>query len=299
MQALTFISISLYLIVVLFVFCVICDSNSTNKTEQVDNTIESTKQNNECSKLPPIILADLLGEAYNTRYMSINWPIYNDEVYSAHTKLERESYANTRKGSNYQKRKTDEQQSFYVDEYYAAEVSSKPAWDVKHTVYDELKKKRRRRRAIQTISIVNTITDNQNVPSNSDEKPSGNGIRYSKNAVLNRERRAVGRSSATDSFDKKNYPWKCDSYLRWVDLGPDFFPRYLRTVECVKHFCWYKAFICKPKSFGIKVLKRRKGICADTTNLKKLITHEFGSNTGEMWQWEEIAINFCCDCALA
>lgn len=278
MQTFKLTQTGLYLMVV-FIFRVLCVSNSINKTES------STRRNIQCDELPSMLLADLLGEAYNARYMSINWPISSEEVISANTRNDQESH--NRKGTNYQKRRTDEQPSFYVDEFFADEISDKPAWDVRHKINIESKKKRRRRRAVRTISRVSTQQEGTQQSSDEDEGASG------------RQRRAVGRPSHNDNFNKTYLPWKCDSYLRWIDLGPDYFPRYLRTVECVKHFCWYKAFVCKAKSFAVKILKRKRGLCADTSNLKKISAYDFRGDLGEVWQWEEVAVNFCCDCALA
>lgn len=102
---------------------------------------------------------------------------------------------------------------------------------------------------------------------------------------------------------QREKPWFCDSKIRWHDLGPDYYPRWLRTVECVKHDCWYGKGTCKPKSFTIKLLKRQRGKCVSAEGaLPSLDLGEAKEKSPnlqlEVWTWEERAVNFCCDCAL-
>lgn len=103
----------------------------------------------------------------------------------------------------------------------------------------------------------------------------------------------VGRMKRSPSQNPR--PWECEATVKWIDLGRDYFPRYLRTVECTKHDCWYSKYVCKPRSFTVKILRKKSGMCA-----------EGGLKTGfaglpsmlrELWIWEERAVNFCCDCA--
>lgn len=107
-----------------------------------------------------------------------------------------------------------------------------------------------------------------------------------------------GRSNnmqASDSVDDQDRrPWFCDSKIKWIDLGDDYYPRWIRTVECVKQSCWYGKYTCAPRSFTIKLLRRQSNKC---THSKKLLQMGLSSNKSqEIWIWEERAISFCCDC---
>lgn len=104
-------------------------------------------------------------------------------------------------------------------------------------------------------------------------------------------------SAKTELF--KTRPWECLSKLTWIDLGLHYFPRYIRSIECISKKCWYGHFNCKPKSFTIKVLKRKNGSCIRINEKLQLLTLEkFDSDYTELWVWEEISINFCCECVM-
>lgn len=292
---------SFLLVILLCVFCVDCASKSIDAENQSSpqaetRTIVNADDNEErkkCGELPVIILAELLGEAYNSRYMSVKRPLDEDEG--------RSDYSNAYPLS---KRKAENLPSFYVEERHSIELSEKPAWDIRAHIEDfepQLSKKRRRKRA---ISIMNDQQALQ--PANASNMQTKQIDEVEDDALTTRNKRATGRNGAFSSAgqhkndnNKKLYPWKCEAKIKWVDLGPDYFPRFLRTVECTKHYCWYKAFVCKPKSFAMKVLHRRKGICADAANLRKISSFEFRNEFGEVWKWEEVAVNFCCDCTVA
>lgn len=335
------------MLIVLFTIQVICESKAISRdttkltrvleiVEEVNSTVPDSTSEVKCDQLPPLVLAELLGEAYNARYMSINWPVASDDmVFSQTADIERSSYTHTKR------KVSDDHSSFYVDDKYTAEISDRPAWDVNRAFAIEAKTKHRRRRSTAAIDAV-LSPESEKRP---DERPTGilDGVRQAqqqeelqqqqqqqrqheqpwqqmvgfsntsnKSQIYengldgendgenfpNRNKRAYGRTTNADGT-RKTYPWKCDSTVRWIDLGPDYFPRYLRTVECTKHYCWYKAFVCKAKSFAIKILRRRQGLCADASNLKKLSVFDFRGDFGEVWKWEEVAITFCCDCAIA
>ncbi|KAH8389139.1 protein trunk [Drosophila serrata] len=97
----------------------------------------------------------------------------------------------------------------------------------------------------------------------------------------------------------KQRPWECSSKINWIDLGFNYFPRYIRSVECIARKCWYDHFNCKPKSFTIKVLRRKTGSCIRINDKLILITAEkFKNDYTQLWIWEEIAVNFCCECVM-
>lgn len=289
----------IYVILNLCMVWVICESkstrNSTKLTRVLDIIEEKRPTNNiQCEQLPLLVLADLLGEAYNARYMSINWPVTSDDnIFSKNGASDKDVYS-------YSKRKVESIPSFYVEESLAVEISDKPAWEVNHAqeLESNVKRRKRRSKAVEEIlkPVENHDVDQQFSIESASTQTEQNGDQPEE--TLSRTKRAYGRGSNADNA-KKLYPWKCEASIKWVDMGPDYFPRYLRTVECTRHYCWYKVFVCKPKSFAVKILHRQKGMCANAANLKKISAFDFRGEYGELWKWEEVAINFCCDCAIA
>lgn len=158
--------------------------------------------NEECRDFSEIVLSEILGPAFNKRYMSIKQPIQRDYYLS-----EVSVNGDLKRGTT-----TSMVPSFYVEDDYAEILSDEPAWIVKHS--------------------------HVNFNDNTDWK----------NDRIKRN-------------DKYKMQWECESKIKWMDLGPDYFPRYLRTVECTSKYCWYGHYKCKPRSFTVKILKRRRDKC--------------------------------------
>ncbi|XP_063218511.1 protein trunk [Bacillus rossius redtenbacheri] len=87
---------------------------------------------------------------------------------------------------------------------------------------------------------------------------------------------------------------------RWKDLGPDFFPRFLLSMDCSNQKCWYDSYECTPKSFTVKVLRKVRDYClpkkGTNVNLVRLNSNKNFETLSELWVWEERAVAFCCEC---
>ncbi|CAH0559248.1 unnamed protein product [Brassicogethes aeneus] len=92
--------------------------------------------------------------------------------------------------------------------------------------------------------------------------------------------------------------WHCKSTLVWTDLGPDYFPRYLRSVNCLSEHCWFKIYKCKPRSFAVKILRRKRNKCVPLKPGTKIGSEGLPMELKELWVWEERPVNFCCDCTI-
>lgn len=201
----------------------------------------------KCDELSETILSQILGAAFNPRYMSISEPDVNIAF-------------------NFYKRDTEI--SFYVDEKYYNEKNSLPAWE-----YNHMSRK--------------IYFDSKNVGTGLSQSTSERFIRQ----LLTSSIRNKNNNNVQDST-----PWHCNYVIKWIDLGRDYYPRYIRSVECIKKECWYGHYTCKPKTFTINVLKRKKGQCATIKDDSLLFT--VGAENIDLWVWEEKAVNFCCDCVI-
>lgn len=216
-----------------------------------------------CPELPPVVLNDILGAAFNQRYMSVDQPL--------------EEHNSNMAG----KRETEDFPPFYVDDTYALDLSDKPAWEV-HPLPTE---------AGEAGISLNTPDSTENVQNT---QLSDDILSESANTTQNRVSRSNQRRRTEVHYASKR-PWECEAKIKWLDLGSDYYPRFLRTVECTKHNCWYGHYTCKPRSFTVKILRRRKGECVQTKN--KIGVAGLPGNLRELWIWEERAVNFCCDCS--
>lgn len=191
----------------------------------------STGSNSEkdCDPLPPELLKEILGSAYNPRYMRLEPP--------------KPDTGPTVVGLNNGKRETDkfdQDLEFYVNDNLSQEIEEDvPAWELN---------------------------------------------------PISRIKRHAGPS------ERRQDPWHCQTRMKLLDLGDDYYPRYLRTAECVNQSCWYGRYACKPKAFALRILKRRKGVCIPAQQLQKLGFVDRQDALTEMWVWEEKAVNFCCEC---
>ncbi|XP_037028778.1 protein trunk-like [Bradysia coprophila] len=229
----------------------------TKLTKIVETEDVRATQSN-CANLPPTVLSDVLGAAFNSRYMSIEPPKYPEE-----------DMENLHPNSYQTKRNSELLQPFYVDDTFALEISDKPAWEVKHTVEEHDQGSV----SISTRQIHHPLM-NMNVDRSKRDLRRGNRMRNDR-------------------------PWECEAKIKWIDLGADYFPRFLRSVECTKKKCWYNHYVCKPRSFTVKLLRRRNGECVQTNQLNRVTNNELPGDFKELWVWEERAVNFCCDCAAA
>ncbi|XP_055853824.1 protein trunk [Episyrphus balteatus] len=105
------------------------------------------------------------------------------------------------------------------------------------------------------------------------------------------------KSSKQDVFQSR--PWDCKAEVHWKDLGSEYFPRYIRTVQCKKKNCWYGHYTCKPRWFSIKVLRRSTGQCAKVNDRFRVVTmNVVTGDYAQQWEFEEKAVTFCCDCVM-
>ncbi|EDV98875.1 protein trunk [Drosophila grimshawi] len=155
---------------------------------------------------------------------------------------------------------------FYADNNVVS-LGSFPAWETNHFAYFEKKEEISLKR--RDINVRNIFIEG------------GGGGGHGKPEVF------------------KTRPWECSSIINWIDLGLNYFPRYIRSIECIAKKCWYGHFKCKPKSFTIKVLRRKTGSCIHVSDKLILITSEkYIDDYTQLWIWEEIAVNFCCECVM-
>lgn len=170
------------------------------------------------------------------------------------------------------KRDAKDFKPFYVDDTYAVDLSDKPAWEVTHL--SELEK-------AENLKQQNGMSGNNET----------NSTRVRRASI----RRRFDDMNSQPQPQQSKRPWDCESKIKWLDLGYDYYPRYLRTVECTSSACYYGQYACTPKSFTVKILRRRRGECVQTN--KNVGISGLHGDLKELWIWEERAVNFCCECS--
>nr|CAH7735476.1 unnamed protein product [Callosobruchus chinensis] len=179
--------------------------------------------------MPEYELEEILGPAYNARYMSLTPPPSEDESSRLGGKRGTESDA----------------VDFYVAHDLKEEIEARPAWAVTNHV----------------------------------EAARERNFRFKRDMDYSQE-------------------WHCKQRIKWLDLGPDYFPRYLKSIECLSETCWFNIYKCRPRSFAVKLLKRRKGRCTAAPVDDSSGSSGLPRELRELWVWEERAVTFCCDCGI-
>ncbi|XP_044739222.1 protein trunk [Chrysoperla carnea] len=212
-------------------------------------------------------LREILGPAYNPRYMSIQEP---QKVTSIDEK------------TGLKRTIGDFAPNFYVDGDFGTnldenddDIALLPAWSTKYSLEDviDYNRSREKRSPMSVSKRFKNIMGELDMISNGGSKNNNN---------------------------QRARPWECESRIRWIDLGREYFPRYLRTVECLAHDCWYGHYTCKPRSFTVKMLRKRGGLCApikDGQDKRKIGQEGLPMDLRQLWVWEERAVTFCCDCS--
>lgn len=223
---------------------------------------QKSKENRTMQKCEPLtvdILQQLHGPAFDARYMSITEPLDGDDD-SLEFSLDRKRNADSNRPS------------FYMTSEYGEVLSEEPAWNIKWDVFQSkiTKQTRRKRRSALPNDEESTELPEQ-------------------------ESDTVDRDKRHNQSNNKlrSDPWKCERKVKWMHLGSDYYPSHLRTVECTKPKCYYNLYKCMPRSFAVRILQRRRGVCADAASLE---VYGFTGKSAEYWEWIDYPVNFCCDC---
>uniref|UniRef100_A0A5S6Q0Y4 TGF-beta family profile domain-containing protein n=1 Tax=Trichuris muris TaxID=70415 RepID=A0A5S6Q0Y4_TRIMR len=101
-------------------------------------------------------------------------------------------------------------------------------------------------------------------------------------------------------------PWTCDERVEWLDLGPNYFPRFLRNVSCLSTRCFYGHYRCKPRAFTVILLRKAAQTCVPINSAKlkelnlpvELLLDNSEQGWAELWLFNEVAVNFSCHCSV-
>lgn len=244
-----------------------------------------------CPPTPVDQLREMLGAAYNARYMSIDKPAdlftFTPEFTDVNNRQNSSSDAWKRLPNEDGRRHlmTVESNDFHVAPSY------------RRLLQDEKNNKELIKHAVSGSKFKRHLRQRR--------------LKRSATTTSKRQRR-----QASPSASSKFLPWQCSQHIEWLDLGQDHFPRYVRSVKCTSDRCFYGHYQCKPKAFTVKVLRRISDKCVElTAELRQKLslpvisdsTSFDGQNIDnlndqprffEPWVFEEIAVNFCCDCVV-
>ena len=92
----------------------------------------------------------------------------------------------------------------------------------------------------------------------------------------------------------KRLPWTCHFETKWIKLDKDYYPPYIQSGSCqTQKKCFYDLYECKPKKYGVQILKRDPTRCNPIPALGNSTIYE------EVWIKEQIDIKVACECGIA
>lgn len=242
-----------------------CEPNHPEMDGNVTRPAQSTFQpllayptlnGTDCNYVPLLILKRLHGSAMDLKYMSADSPY-------GHT----EESAPFNGGIKIRRAAREKPAVFRVQDIHFELLSNEPAWNYEWNAFAA---QRRLQCDREPIELKLDLDD----PTTSAPVTPRNGFR--------------GRDS-TDTA-----PWRCETRRKWLQLPIEYYPRYLRSVQCSRPSCWYGNYECMARRMTVYVLQRQlEGGCADATKLKK---HGFTEDRAEIWRWVKADINFYCEC---
>lgn len=216
-----------------------------------------TLNGTDCKYVPLFILKRLHGSAMDLKYMSADSPY-------GHT----EESAPFNGGIKIRRAVREKPTLFHVQDIHFELLSNEPAWNYEWSAHGGKRRLQCDREPLELkrMDLTDQTTSAPVTPRN--------GFR--------------GHGTVDTA------PWRCETRRKWLQLPIEYYPRYLRSVQCSRPSCWYGNYECKARRMTVYVLQRQlAGGCADATKLQK---HGFTDNRAEIWRWVKADINYYCEC---
>lgn len=224
-----------------------------------NNEVHHNNSSSDCAIIPLEVLKRLHAAAMDHTYMSADLPYADTELPDAGFKG----------GRKIRRTIHHDPTAFETSDAHFEVVSELPAWDIVWNMLNAGEMRYRR----EPIELKLDLDD---PPSPSTPSPKSNGFR--------------GR------WPSDRVPWRCESQYEWMRLPMDFYPRFLRSVQCTRRTCWLHGnYECTARRASVQLLQRHiGGGCADAANLRQ---YGFGGATAEQWRWVQAEVNVYCECA--
>ncbi|KAK2155860.1 hypothetical protein LSH36_229g04053 [Paralvinella palmiformis] len=84
--------------------------------------------------------------------------------------------------------------------------------------------------------------------------------------------------------------WRCTFQERWIQLGDDYFPEYVRTGSCLQNDCMFGFYQCRERTYQLPVLRRDRLNCNVIPSLDPDTVYE------EAWLEDHVEVVVGCEC---
>lgn len=89
-------------------------------------------------------------------------------------------------------------------------------------------------------------------------------------------------------------PCTCKTVHRLVDLGQEYFPRYLPSVDCTEGRCWRGLYRCHQRYYEVNVLKTKDK--ADDNSYRYDLS--LPESLRDVWKFVNVKVVVGCECSL-
>lgn len=87
-------------------------------------------------------------------------------------------------------------------------------------------------------------------------------------------------------------PCSCESIHELLDLGHNYYPRYVPSRKCSLGSCWRGPYHCVDRIYKVKVLKKRN----EEDDALRIYDSQLPESLREMWKFEVIPVTVACEC---
>ncbi|GAB6022803.1 hypothetical protein CHUAL_006901 [Chamberlinius hualienensis] len=237
-----------------------------------------------CVPTPKEILIKMMGPAFNVGNMAITKPATGSDIYGEHS-LNGGKQQNDHKEAMIFKKAADEKTEF--------QKKRNDGWRFDSEFVDNLKSKTKVEPRLKRSETAATFNDEQN--SDDDDF----AVEYNSQSRKKFDEMMKRKNSSND------LSWECKSEEKWLYLGENNFPPFIRTVVCTQKRCFKDHFSCRPMATSLSVLRRLKFSCVVQSihdmintyiNLSRNANAFIPNELREQWVLEEIAVTSCCVC---
>ena len=148
--------------------------------------------------------------------------------------------------------------------------------------------KRRKRHSTNTNSWV----DSDVMGISSSGNSTSTGQRHAKN-LAKPEHRLKSKDKRSEFLANIRKPiWQCKMETKWRKMRDGIFPPFIQVGQCTQTTCMHGFYVCTPKKYVIKVLKRDKQRCVPLASLGETPEYE------EVWTFASYKVTVACECTL-
>lgn len=121
------------------------------------------------------------------------------------------------------------------------------------------------------------------------KKPRGDKNETRKGSAGRGRRQKSNRHPVAQDADSKSH--QCNFQMRWKRMPDGVFPPFIESGRCTRKPCMMGLYLCAPRKYAIRVLKRVSSEC------RPLVTTTANLTSVQIWRFSEHLVTVGCTCS--